>query len=185
MEQENSSIQGHKDNKQLKDWMCEYKREEEDKKKEFLELYENILWEEIPRGNDILLDPRKIVPIEFDSIRHYIKQLGNEPIDVKVEEGKFTVIFEGGHVTYWEHSKSNKKTYIPIHSILYGVTVAPGKRSAHTQELDTHIVFGIENRSEITNLEPNQFYIKELDIVMDIAVFEPEDTNIRDYWVKE
>ncbi len=156
-------------------------KSEEQVKKDFLDVYEKILWEKLPRGNDILLDPRKIVPIEFDSIGHYIKQLGREFIDVKIEQGKFKMIFEGGHVVYYEHIRSNRISYIPTQVVLYGATVAPGKRSPNTEALDTHIDFSTRDLSRAKRLKPSEFKIKELDMIMDIAVYKPDEKEIKKF----
>jgi len=154
-----------------------------------LEQYEDLVWASTPGEGDRFIDPRIEISDEFKGIKKYIKQLGEEPIAADFGYDKLSVIFPGGKVMYWYSDKYQIQTILPMQMIIYGVTAAPGERALRTEKLDTHIVFEIDDIEDYEGILPvtreNRFILEDIDMLLDISVLEPEDTNIKNYWVKE
>jgi len=151
----------------------------------FLDYYEHSLKDRKLWIAQPLVDPRIIIPLWSGKITKLIKQLGKQVISIDTSMEKFTILFEGGEVMYCTHPDLKKA--VPDTVTIYGVTAAPGVRSNGTKDLDTRISFTLLEPKECKNIKVDEdvYFYAQRDFLLKVDIKEPEDTNIKNYWVKE
>jgi hypothetical protein len=138
--------------------------------------------------NTFFIDPSTELPEDFPNISKYIKSLGTEIVDIREKMNEIKIIFEGGEVQYnkeYNITHANFAGFQISKMILYGVTAEPGIRALGTSKFDTHILFDIHNNKYLKYAKPDDLlYTLENGNIMRITIKEPEDANIKDWWMK-